>query len=427
MKKSLFFVIAFFVVTGMWVTSCTENKPTGLIGPGKIQLTATPTPTPDVNYVFKLHQEETPASGVQVTLLCADKSISLKAETDEKGEAAFKVNEYGTYTVSVDSFDGFKSQVFPVDPIGLTYTAIDYGIPRLELELVEGSELIPLHETTLKYKVTYRTKFERPVIIDIEAKKDITVIYSVFVLKNDEDEMEIDVIIPKSFEKYNSKVVYDSLERQSYEFDVKGTNINAKKVVSNKRFLVRDWWFTFVGQMHYMAVYDDGETTQKMSFYTGIKNPNIKYEYNLPLESSKIKYMTIEAKNDEGQPQGSFTNMDDKSAPDFTGFGWFKSMGRIKTSLSKDYAYKINGVNGYMNVFITDGQNLSVTRTVRADIGWGPTCYRDGCRQSYDSFRRGDLHCAGSYSEIKNGCIIGQHFISDIHRRRIKDFEITIK
>jgi hypothetical protein len=426
MKKSLFFVVVLFVIAGMWVTSCTENKPTGMIGPGKIQLTSTPTPTPDVNFSVLIHQEGTPVVGVQITLLCADKAISLKAETNEIGEASFKVNEFGTYTASVDSFDGFKSQVFPVDPIGVTYTAIDYGIPRLELELVEGDELIPLHETQLKYKVTYRTKFERPVTIDSDAKHDFEVIFMSYVFRNDNDQSDIVATIPKSFEKYNTTAILDNLERQSYEFIINGNTDKGKKVVSNKRVLIRDWWFTFKGQYQFMTIYDDAEKDYKMCFYAGIKSPGIETLHNMPIDNASLKFETVGAWTDRDLGKGNFLIRDGKSAPDFTGYGSFHLLARIETKESKDYAWKINE-NGQIAVKISDGNNLEVTRIVRTSNNWGEACYHSFCRQPWDSFRRENRKCGTPLTSIGGRCFAGEYNITDIYRRRVENFAITIK
>jgi len=116
----VFAVFLFLVFTVFVVNSC--KKGSGLLGPGYVRATPTPTFTPDANFLVYIHQEGTPVIGLKLDLTYNnDQNLKLTAKTDKNGTGSFKVNEYGKWSLLVNSFDDFKSQVFIVEPVSNTF------------------------------------------------------------------------------------------------------------------------------------------------------------------------------------------------------------------------------------------------------------------------------------------------------------------
>jgi hypothetical protein len=166
-------VFLLFVVLSLFaLISCGKNSPTGLAGAGKVKLTETPTPTPDVNFTVYIHQEATAVYNVQLTIRSMVTGATMTAKTNASGLGGFEVHSGGQWNLQVDGFNGFKTQAFTVEPLTNTFYAVNYGIPSLDLELVSGSETIGIAPSTLVYKVTYHTRFEREGQVMLERPND---------------------------------------------------------------------------------------------------------------------------------------------------------------------------------------------------------------------------------------------------------------
>ncbi len=112
-EKIIACVFCVFIV--FVVVACGRKIQNGPVSAGLIPLTAAPTLTPDVNFTVYIHQESTPVKNVEVSLLSSDGADKAKSKTGDDGRACFKINRHGGWAASVDSFDGFKAQVFAVE------------------------------------------------------------------------------------------------------------------------------------------------------------------------------------------------------------------------------------------------------------------------------------------------------------------------
>ena len=297
MKKSLFFVVVLFVIAGMWVTSCTENKPTGMIGPGKIQLTSTPTPTPDVNFSVLIHQEGTPVVGVGITVMRTG-GEKVTGTTEADGKAWFKINEFGDYTVKVNEFDGFTSQIFQAQPFETLSFEVDYGCPKFELDLMQGDENIDLAisdetDNVLIYRARYRTNFEREdnVFLDTKGKIEFEVLGS-NVVKNEGDEVHIKLEVPDSFEGYNSD---NGTKLEIQAFGEKSLKFVAK---SNVRVLKKGWRLNLTGELMHAQYYQKhkSDNNNNVSYYTGMKNMKVSV-LGTRYSVSSVKFDILEVQN----------------------------------------------------------------------------------------------------------------------------------
>jgi hypothetical protein len=228
------------------INSCKPGS--GILRPGYVIATPTPTFTPDVNYTVYIHQQGTPVTNLKLTL--KNKDNTLTSKTDNKGIAGFKVNEYGQWSLLIDTFDDFSPQSFLVEPTSNTFFAIDYGIPTLELKLISGNEQIPVSPSSITYTVKYHTKFERKKDILINENQGISQnITFPKTVDNDGDELTIRIDIPKSFEGYARDKKYLDIYAWT-----QGTAADQKITKSNTRTLTKNWIFNVTVDYYFFTL-----------------------------------------------------------------------------------------------------------------------------------------------------------------------------
>jgi|DewCreStandDraft_4_1066084.scaffolds.fasta_scaffold02440_1 hypothetical protein len=424
--KILFLVVLglFFVVLSI-INSC--RKGSGILGPGYVMPTPTATFTPDINYSVLIHQSGTPVSNVEVQLV-KENTQTLRTKTDAKGIAGFKVQEYGKWSLLVDTFDDYKPQVFIVDPTSNTFDAFDYGIPSLELNLLSGNELIPISPSSITYTVKYHTKIPREKNIKINVGYQInTYIQSPQTVCYDNDELTIRLDIPKSFEGYNINKVINStttvprqyLNIQAY---TQGTASRQTTTTSNIRTLTKNWNLNITTRYYYMTLFDFQSNDAHVSYYAGIKDANLSNSYNIPFTGT-IKYQLVEFGNTgSGSNAIIYSGLSNRCMPDFTTYGCFNALAKVNTNRDEYWAWR-DGMNqnGWLVVRIFDDGYLDVKRRFETKNGWGIICYH-WCCTSRDITR-------ASYSckwEAKESCSAWDRFrIADITRSRYQILNLT--
>ncbi len=364
-KRGLAVFAAAFVII-LTAVSCSQEKIYGPLGVNKIPLTSTPTCTPDVSYTVYIHQEATPAVSVGVSLYSVDKGVTMTAKTGADGKAGFPVHNGGKWSLLVDSFNGFDSQVFAVEPVSNTSYAVNYGIPTLDMELVSGSENIPVSASTIEYKITYHTKFPKfERIFTSVSNNESTFVFNPQTIRKDGDVSVCTLSIVKSFEGYTEADKY-------FRFIVEGIPTAGDSTYADERTLIKDWYFNISVDFMYMAVYDYPDNGHHTSFYAGIRNTNASLSHNIPF-GPQLKYAVLDSGNTGSAgmntPYNGFL-----SPPAFTGYGSFQALSKIPTSMGWDYTASHPDNNGWITVRFYDDLYLDVSRTFSTTNGWGVTC-----------------------------------------------------
>ncbi|MCE5299592.1 MAG: hypothetical protein LLG37_01795 [Spirochaetia bacterium] len=363
----LFFVFILFYA----VSSCTPGKGTGLLGPKAIQPTVTPTCTPDASYSVLIHQQGTPAVGVALSMVSTESGTSVTATTGTDGTAGFDIHCGGQWELGVDSFNGFDSQKFTVEPLSNTSYAVDYGIPTLNLELVSGNEMIPIAPSTLVYKITYHTNYPRYVELSSEAEKNLTIDYQNQGFRYDNDSQEFTINIAKSFENY-------STNDKTLDIVIEGKPTTGNSVFSNARTLTKNWRLNMSAEFHYMAVYNFGTNKNHTVYYAGIRDIDLSLSYNIFFNGA-VNYEAVGAGNSGDAGMNSPTYYSYFCMPGVTDFGCFSAAAYIPTEAGWIYACSHPDNNGWMTVRIYDSGNLDVTRTFSTNNNWGTTCCYYDC------------------------------------------------
>lgn len=361
------FILGFFVLSLFAVVSCGKKIQDGPVSVGLIPLTATPTYTPDVNFTLRVHQEETPVQDLEVKLMHTGFGATMTSKTGADGAAYFKVNSSGPWVAIADTFKGFKSQTFAVEPMSNTFFSVNYGIPYLRMDLISGNESLGIAPSTLVYKVTYHTKFERPEEIRIDKKNMFS--YSVSdpnTVSKEGDFVTCTINIPKSFEAF--------YEDRYLNFKAIGNECPGISVFSNERVLTKDWKFNVTVGLHYMQVYAFDDNNRHIVYYAGIKSINASNSYKIPFHG-EVKCRIIGARNIGADGTGVFESWGN-CVPDYTHFGCFLAVGKIRTSAGLDNNNLSGNNHGEVTVHFYDDKYLSVTRTVKtgSDWVWGKTC-----------------------------------------------------
>lgn len=415
--KILFIVVlgCFFVVLTI-INSC--RKGSGILGPGYVMPTPTATFTPDINYSVLIHQEGTPVTDLELTL--KNETTILKAKTDKNGIGGFKVNEYGKWSLLVDTFNGFKSQVFVVEPSITTFTSINYGIPSLELNLLSGNEQIPISPNSITYTVKYHTKFEREKRVFINNPEEIiSVISNPYTVTNDGDELTIRLDIPKSFEGYTRNKKY--LDIYAYTQDIATQQIDTK---SNTRALTKNWTLNITVDYYYMTLFDFYNNDGKTCYYAGIKNIVLNAN-NIPF-SGTVKYDVVEFGNVGSGSNAIIKNgLADKCMPDFTSYGCFSALAKVKTNNDEFWAWRDGmGQNGWLKIRIYDGNYLDVVRTFSTTESWSIICFHWQCVTGDNSPLRKYYAC--TWGDVMVRCDWPNRFrAADITRYRMDRINIA--
>ena len=398
MKKGMFLLVLLFVIAGMWVSSCTQNKPTGLIGPGRIPLTPTPTLTPDVNFSVLIHQEGTPVNDVNVTLYCHEKGIEQQQKTAD-GAVGYKISEYGIYYIGVDSFDGFKAQVFQVDPFGNTLFAVDYGIPKLELELMDGDETIMLMsqnegDNVLDYKITYRTKFEREEEVDFDKKEILEPEWqSEKIVSKDGDEVRFRIQIPDNFEGYDSPDS-ERINNRELRFRAVMKRDTENNTKSNERTLKKGWSFYFKTKFDLIQLYHYNFYNSRVLYYTGVSvlDKSLKAPGYM---NGEINYEIIDAGTWGDDGSGACTTISNCEMPNWTGYGCYTVLGRRNSGRELDKWKFKNNNDGYIKIRIYDVNGLDIEREFNSvGKGWSTACFNWCCTSGDPFLDKNKYKCA---------------------------------
>ena len=466
MKRIL--VLLFVILCIQFFVFLACKKGSGILAPCYVMPTPTPTFTPDVNYTVYIHQQNTPVQELKITL--KSENTSLQSTTDDKGICRFKVNEYGKWILMIDTFDDFSPQSFFVEPVSNTFFAIDYGIPSLELNLVSGSEQIPVAPSSITYTVKYHTKFERKkyILLNSLGEIKINIPYPQYVANNG-DELTIRLDIKKSFEGYMRDKKYldiyaytqgtssSTSSGQSFTQLIESmfngsinqifnpfftptpnqTYIKAseKKITkSNTRTLTKNWHFNITADYYFFTLFafdmDDGKTC----YYAGIKNADVSKSYNIPFHGV-LKYEIKEfGTYSSGNNTTIYSGLREPKIHDFIHYGCcnnfkygeFLALAKIKTNKDETWAWRDGmGANGYIKVRFYDEKDFDVIRRFETQKGWSKIYYQWCCTRTQEgSISRDSCTCKNDVSE--DSCKLGFYFrCSDITRYKYERINIT--
>ncbi len=422
MKKVGVVGVMLFVILS--AVSCGRKIQNGPVSAGLIPLTATPTHTPDVNYTVYIHQEGTPAVNVDLQMLNVTKGMTATAKTGPDGRAGFELHDYGNWVLNVGSFNGFKAQTFPVDPFSNTIYAVNYGIPSLELQLVSGSELIPVKGMKLVYKAVYHTKFERKTFVFFTLIENVSMVvdYERTVIKEG-DFIKCEIEIPKSFEKYPEKGYFRDTNIEDYRYirlKASCKNLLIDGPESETRTLEKDWYFNVEADYIYAQIYDYAENFGKIVYYAGISKL---YKTAILGYDSEIKCYAIDAAN-IGNDGTRTPVINGVTMPAFTGYGNFLALAKISTGADNNYGEMRDYNNGWAKVFIYDGVYLSVTRTFKAETAWSTKCFHWCYASSGSGITRANKACDNNVVSFmlikeKNKIFPWDHaLLADVYRCR---------
>lgn len=370
MFKKGIIIFTSMAIAALVITSCGKETPGGPLGVNKIKLTYTPTATPDVSFCVRICQEQTPVSDVAVSVYSIDTGVTLTSKTATDGIAGFPVHNGGEWRVDVASFNGFDTRQAIVEPVGNSVCVLNYGIPWLEVELLSGSEMVPIAGETLQYKVTYHTKHPRLESISFSFGETLQVSPKNQVVRGNMDFKIYDIIIPKSFENYES-------DKKTLKFTIIGRPTEGDNTESAKRTLTKDWYMVVIAKYHFMAIYDYYGKGQYTSYYAGIEEANLSYSHNVNW-NPPINYEVIAAASsgDAGEETPVLTNI---TVPSWTDFGNIVAAGRIPTNNGWDYASSHPDNNGWVKIRFYDQGDVDIVRTFSTTNGWGIACAYGDC------------------------------------------------
>lgn len=402
MKRGVVIILFIFLCELFVIAILSCKKGSGILGAGYVKPTPTPTFTPDANFSVYIHQEGTPVTDLRLDLTYNNEK-KLTTKTDKNGIARFKVNEYGKWSLLINSFDDYSNQVYIVEPTTNTFFAINYGIPSLELNLVSGNEQIPINPNTLIYTVKYHTKVEREKNIRFTKIDGLNPIISYpNTVANDGDEVTIRMDIPKSFENYVRGYNTKYLDIYAY---TEGYAADQKITISNVRRLTKNWMLNITADYYFMTLFaydmDNGNTC----YYAGIKNVDVSRSYNIPFIGT-IKYQIKEfGTYSSGNNTVVYNGLSNGCMPGFTyyeccgfSYGCFNALAKIKTNKEEQWAWRDGmGANGYIKVRLYDDGYFDVIRRYETKNGWGQIYYH-WCCTSRD-ISRTNCTCKNDVSE----------------------------
>ena len=312
----------------------------------------------------------------------------------------------------------------------IPFFAVNYGIPTLELILVEGNEKIPVAPSSITYTVKYHTKFERQKTIKIDLPDGINrVMMPSHTVANDGDELTIRLDIKNSFDYYTSD---RTTEKQWVDICAytRG-NASVQEITrSNIRTLTKDWIFNVTADFYFMTLFaydrDDGKTC----YYAGIKNIDVSQSTNLFLQGQlkyEIKQFTT---YNSAQNTSIYSGLSNKCMPDFTSYsccnfsyGCFNALAKIKTGGDEFWAWRDGmGANGFIVVRFYDDKYFDVERQFSTSKGWSQIYYH-WCCTTEGIIRR---YCSCNGSDVSGSCGWPNRFrAADITRYRYERINIT--
>jgi hypothetical protein len=405
-KKNVLLIFVAVLFTVLAVISCGKKNPAGPLSICKIKLTETPTCTPNLSYQVYIHQESTPAVGVGLSLHSADTGENITGTTGTEGTAYFGVHNGGKWNLSVDSFNGFDSQIFSVEPVSNTLCAINYGIPSLDIKLVSGSESIPIWATTVTYVLTYHTKFQRLENIENLAV-NITFTAEPQSVRKEGDTSTCTFNIPNSFEGYNDSDKY-------LKFNLSGLSTANNRIYSNDLTWTKNWYLKTIVNFDYKQVWDYCDNNGHVSYYGGIVFTTKPVLISPGYSTSQIFYEIVNAENTGSDGSGTYENAG-TCMPDYTDAECYNVLLKIPTNSGLDNNFK-NDNNGSVTIRFYDNIYLNVKRIVKTNNNWNANiCARwcctsrdvsrsnytcrdnmtmpcDSCRAAWDRFRAADLY-----------------------------------
>jgi len=429
MKRGVVLFVVIFLLQTVSITIFSCKKGSGILGPGHLVATPTPTMTPDVNFSVYIHQEGMPVRNLRVEL--KNEKNKIISTTNDKGIAGFKVNEHGKWDLLVNSFDDFSNQIFYVEPTTNTFFAVDYGIPTLELNLESGSETIPISPVSITYTVKYHTKFERKKDICIDLPNGISKSISYpYTVAKDGDELTMRLDIGKSFEGYNSRTSNNLQQYFNFYVYASRTATENKITMSNIRSLTKDWMFNVTVDYYFMTLFAHDIDDAKTCYYAGIRNIDVGKSYKIPF------YGMIKCETKEMGIQSATVNMVSNSSntgncmPDFTSYGCcqfsygcFDALAKIRTERGEQSSWRDDmETNGYIKVRFYDDAYLDVVREFRTNAGWSRVYYHWCCTSK--SISRASCTCKDNVSE---SCIAWYDDVkcADITRYRSERINVT--
>lgn len=427
MRKSWVLFLC-FAASVFAVVACGKNVHSGLMGAGKVKLTETPTPTPDVNFTVYIHQEKTPVDNINMSIRSMLTGATLTAKTGPDGLAGFEVHSGGQWNLQVDTFNGFKSQGFTVEPLSNTFYAVNYGIPSLDLELVSGSETIGIAPSTIVYKVIYHTYFEREEKVKIDKYGLLNVTYSSpSIVRNEGDSITCTINIPKSYEGYD-------FENQYLVFRAVCEDYTGKNTESNQRCLTKGWKFNVDVDFHYIQMYDSNDNNRQVIYWAGIRNVDVSKSSGIPFAGS-MNYEVLDADNAGTDVKKTLIHPVLNALPDWVGYASYQALIKIPTSGNLvslgDYrsVFKNNN-NGWIKVRFYDNASLGgvfdVTRTFTTEQPWGQVCLHWSCAYSTVELYRDNYQCLYNTNDHYGNCLFGATVrAADMFRRRVERINIT--
>jgi hypothetical protein len=370
--KKLMVLFTVCLMVAMSMVSCSKSITNGPLCAQGVRPTATNTPTPDSPYTVYLHQEATPMASVGVTLIQPTAGITLYGVTDSSGKYVFNVHCAGQWELDVKDYDSFEGQKFMVEPLVNTYNAINYGIPSLEVQLVSGSETIPMAASTIVYEVIYHTKFPRPVVLSNDKFDGILISNSIKNLRIEGDDATSTINIPKSYEGYPDD---DNILKLGYS----GSPLNGKIVYSPVKVLTKGWGLEITANFIYAAVKAYNDNYGKTSYYAGINITDLSKGTYMP--KGNIVYDVDSAANTGDAGAGSLISTGYGCFDNRVGYGCYTFLAKLNTDKDEDFAYGHPDNNGTLIVRIHDDANgdLDVKRAFFTNNQWSMPCYWTCC------------------------------------------------
>lgn len=364
MRKICTVLLAVILACGC-AFSCSKTINNGPLCAQGVQPTFTSTPTPDMPYTVYLHQEATPMAGAVVTLKRS--GATLSGVTDSSGKYVFNVHSGGQWELTVGDYDGFEGQKFTVEPLANTYNAINYGIPSLEVQLVSGSESIPMAASTIVYKIIYHTIFPRPVNLYHTPLADISPNIPKTNFRLEGDYTTSSMTISKSYEKYigeNSSVL------QFY-----CNSPTSSTTYAQDRILTKNWSLPVTADYIYAVVKAYNDNSGETAYYAGLNNIIIYTGAYVP--HGTIVCEVYSAVNNGDAGPGTLISAGYYCFDERVGYGCYSLLAKLDSNHDEDFAFAHPYNNGVLTVRIHDNADgdLDVKRTFSTNNGWSQPCF----------------------------------------------------
>ncbi len=420
MKKTCVIFVLVFVMLAI-LAGCNNKGPAGPLGVNKIQLTFTPTCTPDANFKVFVNEAGTPMPNVLIQAAPKSATYTVEALTDSSGMAWIKVNSGGEWQVKMNGFSGYDSVFNNVEPLKTPVYNVNLGKQTLNLELISGSASLGIAPSTLVYRLTYNTLANR--LYNLEFKglpDDLTVTASALQVKNNNDQVTFSIDVPKSYETIKPDGVYVYVSATSLQ--------GVSKIKSKDVEVKRNWAFNVKADVKFAKtfIFEDPEVTlgqsaipysssyvgKKTKYWIGAKNfvPEIQ---NFVLSGNmKVQYVSHELWGEIPQIYDNYTGLSNIEYSE----GYYQVLIRAESNAGYDWVRDHNNSDGSMTLRFYDDKDFSVIRSFHVPGSMGTLCghYHQVCFGLYFSA----FDKCGNYPNT-TGCVY-----APIKMKRVKEANI---